>query len=398
MKKKHFQTELLAPGGSFEKAMTAFNYGADAVYIGGHKYSLRSRAMNFTLPEIGQLCQYAAPLGKKVYVVINSFFHDEDFSGLESFVKQLEAFGVDAFIISDLGVIDYLKDKTQVDIHLSTQASCLNSYAGKFWKEQGVKRLILGREASLSQASAIKKSCGLEIELFVHGSLCMAYSGHCVISNYTSGRDSNRGGCAHSCRYEYGLNIAGNKVEKTFMSSKDLAGLELVPKFHEFEIDSMKVEGRMKSTHYAGTISKVYAEAIAVYQQRPDDFSKLLPIWQGELAKLANRDYTQGNLAAQAGESSVFNEREYVASSGYESVGFVKAVSSELGLVVEVRKKFGHTDELECLPLSGENIRFSASKLTTLEFAPLEFAKPSSFVRLPYLPNISTHCLIRRRV
>ena len=393
-----FNTELLAPGGSLEKALTAFAYGADAVYIGGQKYGLRSRATNFTLAEIDQLCHVAREKQKKVYVVINSFFHDEDFLGLKEFSQELEKLGVSALIVSDLGAVNCLSENTNLDIHLSTQASCVNSYAGKFWRKQGVKRLILGRESSLKEAAEIKKQTGLEVELFVHGSLCMAYSGHCVISNYTSGRDSNRGGCAHSCRYEYDIEGGGEKIKKTFLSSKDLSGIHLIPQFHQYGIDSMKVEGRMKSTHYVGTISKAYSEGIKLYREHPQEFTSKLPELIAELEKLANRNYTEGNLLTKADLDSVFDEREYIDSAGFESVGFVKKVDDKQGMIVEVRKKFSLSDELEGLPFHGKPIAFNAKTLQSLSGQIIESAKPSSLVRLASIKGLNEKNLIRRRL
>ena len=189
----HFP-ELLSPAGSLEKLKLAVLYGADAVYIGGQKYGLRTASENFTDGEIEEGVLFAKKNGVKVYVVLNGFLHDSDFEYLQDFIIFIEKAGVDAVIVSDPGVISLVSEHSKLDIHLSTQASCLNIEAGKLWKKAGVKRLVLGREVSIESAKRIKSETGLEIEMFVHGSMCIAYSGNCVISNYTSGRDSNRGG------------------------------------------------------------------------------------------------------------------------------------------------------------------------------------------------------------
>ena len=220
--------ELLSPAGSLEKLKVSISYGADAVYCGGQKFGLRSAADNLTYQELEEGVNFAHEKNAKVFVVLNSFLHDQDLEELPSFVRFLEEVGVDAVIVSDLGVVRTVRSVSKIPIHLSTQASCLNIQSALFWKKMGVQRIVLGREVSLEEASQIKKETGLEIELFIHGSMCMAYSGNCVISNYTSGRDSNRGGCAHSCRFEYtleGKEDSGNKKElKSFFMSSKVSG------------------------------------------------------------------------------------------------------------------------------------------------------------------------------
>ena len=201
----HWVPELLAPAGSLEKLKVAVSYGANAVYLGGQKFGLRSAAENFTIEELEEGVAFAHERNAQVYVVLNSFFHDKDFDTLDEFIKELERLKVDALIVSDPGVISHISKNSNLEIHLSTQASCLNVESAKMWKRLGVTRVVLGREVTVAEAGKIKRESGLEVEMFVHGSMCMAYSGNCVISNYTQGRDSNRGGCAHSCRFDYKL-------------------------------------------------------------------------------------------------------------------------------------------------------------------------------------------------
>ncbi len=238
--------ELLAPAGSLDKLKVAIDYGADAVYLAGLKFGLRSAAENFTTQELEEGVKYAHERGAKTYVVINGFLHDEDLAELPEFVKLLEELGVDAIIASDLGVIQTIKKHSSTPIHLSTQASCLNVSSAKFWKKQGVERVVLGREVSIKEAGKIKREAGVEVEMFVHGSMCMAYSGNCVISNFTQGRDSNRGGCAHSCRFEYSLKFENEEEKRRayFMSSKDLNGLAHLEEFIKEGIDSIKGGGK----------------------------------------------------------------------------------------------------------------------------------------------------------
>ena len=208
--------ELLSPAGNLEKLKIAINYGADAVYLGLQKFGLRSAAENFNLSELNEGVQYAHQRNAKVFVVLNAYLHDKELEELPAYLKEMEAAGVDAVIVSDLGVVKCVLNHSSIPVHLSTQASCLNYRSAKLWKDMGAERIVLGREISLEQAAKIKEKVDIELEMFIHGSMCMAYSGNCVISNYTQGRDSNRGGCAHSCRFEYSLEIpTENGIEKT---------------------------------------------------------------------------------------------------------------------------------------------------------------------------------------
>ena len=206
----YWTPELLSPAGSLEKLKVSVLYGADAVYLGGQKFGLRQASDNFTYEELAEGVEFAHTHGAKVYVVLNSFLHDKDLEELPEFITVLEDLKVDAVIVSDLGVICTIRKHSKLVVHLSTQASCLNIESAKLWQKMGAQRIVLGREVTIKEAAKIKQATGLEIEMFVHGSMCMSYSGNCVISNYTQGRDSNRGGCAHSCRFEY---------SKTFFNS-----------------------------------------------------------------------------------------------------------------------------------------------------------------------------------
>ena len=217
-----WKPELLAPAKNLERLKVAIAYGADAVYLGGQKYGLRTRADNFTDYDLEIGVAFAHQHDAKVYVTLNAFLHDADFEGLEKYCQFLESIGVDAVIVSDLGVLRVVQH-SNLNIHLSTQASCLNSYAARLWKEMGVKRLIVGRELSIAEAGLIRRS-GIDVEMFAHGAMCMAYSGHCTISNFTAGRDSNRGGCIQSCRLPYHLQSKNPRplMGEDFVSSKEM--------------------------------------------------------------------------------------------------------------------------------------------------------------------------------
>ncbi len=393
----NFVPELLAPAGSLEKLIVAVNYGADAVYLGGQKYGLRQAADNFTKEELEEGVDYAHKHGSKVFVVLNSFFHDKDFDELYPFLAHLEKIGVDAVIVSDPGVISYISETTNLEIHLSTQASCLNVESAKVWKKLGVTRVVLGREVSVKEAGQIKRESGLEVEMFIHGSMCMAYSGHCVISNYTQGRDSNRGGCAHSCRFEYSLEADDlEKKNAYFMSSKDLEGIRVLGEFIDQEIDSLKVEGRMKSHLYTGTISKVYREAIDYYNKNGNFLSDDMRLWGSELRKVTHRAYSEASLVEPAGSDSIYDEREHEGDE-YSSIGMILEVVEDQYLLVEVRSAFLTNEVLEILPFKGEFINHEVKWIRSVDGSDIERTNPGSLVKVPFVKGVSKWNLLRRR-
>lgn len=395
-----FMPEILSPAGSLDKLKVAILYGANAVYVGGQKFGLRTAAENFTMDELREGVAFAHERNAKVYVVLNSFLHDKDLTELPEFVEFLDEIKVDAVIVSDLGVIRTVRAHSTIDVHISTQASTLNVEAAKLWKKMGATRIVLGREVSVKEAGKIKREAGIEIEMFIHGSMCMAYSGNCVISNFTQGRDSNRGGCAHSCRFEYSLDFGLDSEEKKkayFMSSKDLEGLRILPEFISEEIDSLKVEGRMKSHLYAGTMSKVYSQALAYYQEHGNFLSEKLVEWEAELSKVSHRAYTEASLVEPAGKDSIFNERENHTGNEWQMVGSVVEVSPGGGVIIEVRNAFNQGDYLEVIPFKGAPFTLNTLEIMDLSLNALTRTKPSTLVRLPYQENIEVHNLVRSK-
>lgn len=392
--------EILAPAGSLDKLKIAVLYGANAVYVGGQKFGLRTAAENFTLDELREGMQFAHERGAMVYVVLNSFLHDKDLVELPDFVKFLEEIKTDAVIVSDLGVVRTVREHSRIPIHISTQASTLNAESAKLWKAAGASRIVLGREVSVKEAGKIKRSAEIEIEMFIHGSMCMAYSGHCVISNFTQGRDSNRGGCAHSCRFEYSLEGLDTVEKKKayFMSSKDLEGLRVLPQFIEEGIDSLKIEGRMKSHLYAGTMSKVYSEALKFYAEHGHFLSDDLLEWEEELSKVSHRSYTQASLLTKAGADTIFNERENASDAKWQMVGSVLSSGPRSGIVIEVRNAFNQGDELEILPFKGQAVKLVANEMMDLSMRPLSRTKPSTLVRLPFMTGVESMYLVRQRI
>lgn len=391
--------ELLSPAGSLEKLKVAVLYGADAVYLGGQKFGLRQASDNFTAQELKEGVEFAHERGSLVYVVLNSFLHDKDLEELPEFLALLSELKVDAVIVSDLGVITEIQKHSNLVIHLSTQASCLNVESAKLWKKMGVTRIVLGREVTIKEAKKIKEETGLEIEMFVHGSMCMAFSGNCVISNYTQGRDSNRGGCAHSCRFEYSIDFNKDEEAKKayFMSSKDLEGIRLLTEFIEAGIDSLKVEGRNKSHYYAGTVSKVYSEALRFYRTHGHFLSEDMIRWEEELRKISHRDYTTGSLDEYADETSIYNQRES-DDIDYVISGVVLEVKEQDHILMEVRSAFHPNDELEIMPFKGETISYKVDSITTISGVPVPKSKPGSVVKVPYIEGAERFNLIRKKV
>ncbi len=394
----HWVPELLAPAGSLEKLKVAVSYGADAVYLGGQKFGLRSAADNFTETELEEGIEFAHARGAVVYVVLNSFLYDKELTELPEFLKILERVKVDAVIVSDLGVVETVARESNLHIHLSTQASCLNSAAARFWKEKGVTRIVLGREVTIAEAKKIKEEVDIELEMFVHGSMCMAYSGNCVISNYTQGRDSNRGGCAHSCRFEYSIEnpqqAAAEKKFAHFMSSKDLNGIRVLQEFIDAGIDSLKVEGRMKSHHYAGTISKVYSEALAYYREHGNFISDDLYRWEIELEKVSHRDYHLGNLMEPAGAESIFPERQHALVETKVAAMVLETVADKY-ILAEARGPFQAGDQLEYLFFEGESHCFTLERIEDATGETYTKARPGMLLRLPYIPEARPLNIIR---
>ena len=289
------KVELLAPAGSLDKLRIAFLYGADACYIGGRDYSLRANATNFSNEEISEAVEYAHSLGKKVYVTVNIVFHNDNFKGLVDYLKCLSEYGVDAIIVSDPSIIDIVRDNNiDIKIHLSTQMSTANYESVLFWKKEGVERVVLARECSKENIKEIIDKTGLEVECFLHGAMCSSYSGRCVLSNYFTKRDANRGGCAQICRWCFDLNDGNNDIEdetKFTMSTKDLSLIRYLADMIDIGVTSLKVEGRMRSNYYIATVISTYRSAIDDYYDNKLTEDKI-EYYSKVLNRVANREST----------------------------------------------------------------------------------------------------------
>lgn len=367
--------ELLAPAGSLDKLYSAFTYGADAVYIGGPQFGLRHRAGNFTLEDIAIGCDFAHSRQKKVYVVMNIFPWNDDFNGLDEYLRHLCEVGVDAVIVSD-PVLQRKAHEVGLVTHISTQASCVNSAEAQFWGARGASRIVPGRELSIEAAAELATRSGVEIEMFVHGSLCMSFSGKCLISNFTTGRDANRGGCVQSCRWGYQVVQRDGLLSESLchpLNSLDLMGLRLLPMFCKAGIHSLKIEGRMKSNLYLAAVISSYRQALdALACGAPVAWEKL----EKRIAMVSNRGFTQGSLVAPAARESVALER-----SGYhvavEYIGDIVSVHDGRGLLV-VRKSARSQHCLSALLPDGTV--FPVGILTTLDGEPVDHASPGSGV------------------
>ena len=352
--------ELLAPAGNMEKLQTAFHFGADAVYLAGKRYGLRAFADNFTDEEIFVAVNYAHSLGKKVYVTLNIFASNVDFDDLADYLKVLEQAKVDAVLISDVGVLDYVRAHSSLPIHVSTQANTTNKYAVDFWRKQGCERVVLAREVPLREIAEISEFCpNVQLETFVHGAMCVSYSGRCLMSNYLTNRNSNRGECVQACRWQWevrevsrqdGMPVMEDERGTYIFNSKDMNMLAHLPELIDAGVVSFKIEGRMKSSFYVATVVAAYRRALdAIYSGKftPELINEL----NAELNKASHREYTTGFY---------FDEQEsrqyYPSSKAVEEYKFV-AVVKECGFgyaVVEQRNKFVLGETLEVLSANGD--------------------------------------------
>lgn len=297
--------EVLSPAGTLEKLKVAIDYGADAVFVGGQAYGLRSRAGNFSMEELQEGIDYAHKHGAKVYVAANMVTHEGNELGAGEWFRQLRDMGLDAVIVSDPALIVICSTEAPgLEIHLSTQASSTNYETFEFWKELGLTRVVLAREVNMAELAEIRKRTEVEIEAFVHGAMCISYSGRCVLSNHMSHRDANRGGCSQSCRWKYDLydmpfgserhSLKGEIPEEYSMSSVDMCMLEHIPDLIENGVDSLKIEGRMKSIHYVSTVTNCYKAAVDAYMESPEAFAAIKDDLIDELWKVAQRELATG--------------------------------------------------------------------------------------------------------
>ena len=370
--------ELLAPAGDLERLKVAILYGADAVYIGGYKYSLRANAKNFTIDEIKEAVLYAHNYNKKVYVAVNIIFHDSDLEGLDDYLKQLDEIDVDAIICSDILVVKRIKElDLSLEVHISTQASNLNYESVKFWQNLGAKRIVMAREASKDDIKKIKDITNADIECFIHGAMCSSISGKCVLSNYVTGRDSNRGGCAQICRWLFDND---NNPKFTIMP-KDLNQVMHIKEMIDIGVNSLKIEGRMRSIYYIATVVKTYRAIIDNIDSMSD---KELLYHLKILNRCANRDSTSQFFNGLP----TYKEQYYLdrdEPSNQDFLGLVLDYNKEDKLLkLEVRNYFKLNDKVEIFGPKTETFELTINNIYNEDKELLEVANhPKMIVYLP---------------
>lgn len=348
--------EVLAPAGTLEKLKTAIRYGADAVYIGGNDFSLRRRAGNFTYDEMAEGIAFAKKYDAPVYVAANMVTHEQDAKGGGEFFRKIRDLGIAAVIVSDPALIEIcITEAPGLPVHLSTQASAANYETLNFWHEEGLERVVLAREVTLEEIKQIRQQTDIEIEVFVHGAMCISYSGRCVLSNHMSKRDANRGGCSQSCRWKYDLfemDHGGNRDslleddEAFSMSAVDMSMIRHIPDLVEAGVDSLKIEGRMKSIHYVSTVTNVYRQVVDTYCEDPTNFT-FKQAWEDELWKVAQRELGTGFYYGTPTEKQqLFGKRRKIPA--YTFIGQVLDYDENTQIAtIEQRNNFGVGDQIE---------------------------------------------------
>ena len=348
--------ELLAPAGNMEKGLTAIEYGADALYLAGKSFGMRAHAGNFELHEMDQIVEIAHRRGVKIYVTVNVMPHNNEIDSLPPYLAELEKLGIDGIILSDPGVLRLAKEfAPSIPLHLSTQASTVNYHAAQFWADAGISRIVLARELTREEIASMRENTDVELEIFVHGAMCMAYSGRCLLSNFLTGRDANRGACAQSCRWKYAVveekrpgeyyPIDEDERGTHIFNSKDLCLIDYIPDLVEIGVDSLKIEGRMKSSYYVATVVRAYRMAIDLYAEDPDNYSLPAEV-RAELDKVSHRPYWAGFFAPT--DAGI-----HYATSSYSQthdvVGVVEAYDEDKGeavVLIKNRLRVGETVEI----------------------------------------------------
>lgn len=401
--------ELLAPAGDLEKLKTAIDYGADAVYLGGEAFGLRKASKNFSIEKIKEGVAYAHARGRKVHVTLNIIPHDKDFAGLDEYLHALEEAKVDAVIVADPGIFMRVKKASSIPVHMSTQGSLTNSETVRFWRNLGAERVVLARELTLDEIRAIEKDVdGVEIETFVHGAMCMSYSGRCLMSNYMTGRDANQGDCAQPCRYKYHL-VEENRpgeyfpIESTeegsfILNSKDLCMIEHIDELIEAGIRSLKIEGRVKSAYYLATVIRAYRMAIDAYYADPKNY-RYDPRWLEEIKKVSHRDFTTGFYYGEAkGPEGISNSVTYIKD--YDFVGVVLDYDPETKrATIEQRNRIFVGDEVEVFGPGKDYFTWTIEDMVDEAGTPLEVANKARQVFTAAIPHpVEAKDMIRKKV
>ena len=403
------RVELLAPAGNLEKLKVAALYGADAVYCGGFSYGLREGADNFSYDELKEGTEFLHARDKQIYVTVNMIPHNEDLENLPEYLHQLEEIGVDALIISDPGVLNIIREEEiDLDLHLSTQANAVNYASVNFWHKLGLERIILARELSKEEIGEIRENTDISLEMFIHGAMCISYSGRCLLSNYFVNRDANRGQCAHSCRWKYYLMeeerpgeyypVFEDKNGTHIMNSKDLCLIEYIPEVLETGVDSLKIEGRMKGMHYVANVVSTYKKALDEYYKDPANY-EFKKEWFQDLRKVSHRGYTTGFfLHPPTEEDQNYESSAYKRT--YDFMGVVRGYDSKKSeALIEVRHKFFKGDQIEILKHNGDVQTESVDYIINEEGVKVEDAPhPKEIIRVPVENEYEELEVVRREV
>ncbi len=371
--------ELLIPAGSLEVLKVAVVFGADAVYIGGEAFSLRAKAKNFSREDMAEGIRFAHVHGVKVYVTANILAHNEDLPEARAYFRELEGLGADALIISDPGMFTIAREECpEMDIHISTQANNVNYMTFLFWRRLGAARVVTGRELSLREIKEIRKRIPseLEIETFVHGSMCISYSGRCLLSNYLTGRDANRGACTHPCRWKYSVveetrpgeyfPVYENERGTFLFNSKDLCMIEHLPELVDAGVDSLKVEGRMKNALYVAAVTRSYRKALDDLAVSPEIYQEKLPWYLQRVSECTRREFTTGFFFGKPGpESQIYNESTYLKEYSY--LGIAGEVDDKGYCRVEQRNKFSVGETIELMKPDGRNLKAAVLEIRDRE-------------------------------
>lgn len=402
--------ELLIPASSLEVLKVAVIYGADAVYIGGEAFGLRAKAKNFSLEEMKEGVAFAHAHQVKVYVTANILAHNQDLAGVRQYFEELKEVGMDALIISDPGIFTIAKEVLpQTEIHISTQANNTNYGTYQFWYRQGAKRVVSARELSLEEIREIRANIpeDMEIETFVHGAMCISYSGRCLLSSFLTGRDANQGACTHPCRWKYALveeNRPGeympvfeNDRGTYIFNSKDLCMIEHIPELLLAGIDSMKVEGRMKTALYVATVARTYRLAIDEYKKDPKLYQSRLPFYREEIAKCTYRQFTTGFFFGKPNENTqIYDNNTYTKE--YTYLGIIGEANKDGLYAIEQRNKFVVGEEIEVIKPDGRNLTVPVKKITDADGNNMESAPhPKQLLYVDLGQELSPFDILRRK-
>ena len=404
------KVELLVPAGSLEVLKVAVDYGADAVYIGGQAYGLRAKADNFSIEEMKKAVKYAHAKNAKVYVTANIFAHNYDIEGMKAYFEQLKDTGVDAVLVSDPGIFMLAKETMpDMELHISTQANNTNYLTYNFWYKMGAKRVVTARELSLVEIKQIREHIpeDMEIESFMHGAMCISYSGRCLLSSYFTGRDANRGACTHPCRWKYhiveetrpGEYMPVNEDDRgTYIfNSKDLCMIEHIPEMIDAGIDSFKIEGRMKTALYVATVARTYRKAIDDYMESPELYRSNMEYYKSEIAKCTYRQFTTGFYFGKTDQDSqIYDNNTYIKNCTY--IGNVQEVTEDGLVAFEQKNKFSVGEEIECMNFDGTNTVCRVEEIYNDRMEPMKSAphpKMQLYVKLDR--PVSAGMILRRQ-